>query len=219
MLLKCWKSRYQALQSVKAEQMARRAIDNREDLGAAMVEAAEATIRRDGGAALKARGLAKQLGVSVGTVYNVHGSMDELVEKVNARTLARLEAEITDIDAGQGSVEDVLLEFARRYMAYVQANLNLWSVLFEGQLNDAASVNQVRIDRLFGILERVLEPVAGDAATREKSARVLWASVHGILQMAFTGRLKLLKIGDVEAAIGHAVRCHLAGMAAISKQQ
>ena len=146
--------------------MARRAIDNREELDAAMIEAAEATIRRDGGAALTARGLAQQLGVSVGTVYNVHGSMDELIEKVNTRTLMRLEAEISSIDAGGASVEQVLLEFARRYTAYVQANLNLWSVLFEGQLNDAASVNQVRIDRLFGILERALEPVEADAETR-----------------------------------------------------
>ena len=138
--------------------MARRAIENRDELEAAFIEAAEATIRREGIAALTARGLANQLGVSVGTVYNVHGSMDELIEKVNSRTLDRLEDEISAIDLQNGTVEDVLLSFARRYTAYVQGNLNLWAVLFEGQLSDAVSVNQGRIDRLFGILEKALEP-------------------------------------------------------------
>ena len=194
--------------------MARRAIDNRDELGAALIDAAEAMIRRDGVAAVTARGLAGQLGVSVGTVYNVHGSMDALIEKVNARTLMRLEEEISGIDLRQGSVEDVLIEFANRYMSYVQKNLNLWSVLFEGQLSDSNNANQVRIDRLFGFLESALEPLAPDAATRAKSARVLWASVHGILQMAFTGRLQLLKIDDVQTIVRHAIGCHLAGLVA-----
>ncbi|MGI9463032.1 MAG: TetR/AcrR family transcriptional regulator [Aestuariivirgaceae bacterium] len=196
--------------------MARRAIDNREELDAAMIEAAQAMIRKDGAASLTARSIARQLGVSVGTVYNVHGSMDGLIEAVNARTLARLEREIAAIDVGQGSVEDVLVAFAERYMTYVQNNLNLWSVLFEGQLSDAANVNQVRIDRLFGFLEKALEPVAHDAEIRARSARVLWASVHGILQMAFTCRLQLLKIDDVKAVVRHAIACHLAGLAAKS---
>ena len=196
--------------------MARRAIENRDELDAAIIEAAEGTIRRAGAASLTARGLASQLGVSVGTIYNVHGSMDELIEKVNSRTLDRLGQEIGSIDLGQGSVEDVLLTFAKRYTDYVQSNLNLWSILFEGELTEAANINQARIDRLFAILEKALEPAAPNPEIRTRSARVLWASVHGILQMAFTGRLQLLKIDDVEAAIRHAVRCHLAGLAANS---
>ena len=196
--------------------MARRAIDNRDELDAAIIEAAEATIRRKGAASLTARGLATQLSVSVGTIYNVHGSMDELIEKVNSRTLDRLGHEISTIDLEQGSVEDVLLTFAQRYTTYVQNNLNLWTILFEGQLTEAANINQARIDRLFAILEKALERAAPDPEVRVRSARVLWASVHGILQMAFTGRLQLLKIDDVDAAIRHAVRCHLAGLAAIN---
>lgn len=194
--------------------MARRAIDKRDELGAALIDAAEATIRRDGAGALTARGLAGQFGISVGTIYNVHGSMDELLEQVNARTLLRLEKQIAEIDLARGNVEDVLNEFARGYMDYVQDNLNLWSMLFEGQLGDGKSVNQVRIDRLFGFLERALEPVAPDAEIRARSARVLWASVHGILQMAFTGRLRILKIDDVDGIVRHAIHCHLAGLAA-----
>ncbi len=177
-----------------------------------MIDAAQTMICTNGANSLTARSIAKQLGVSVGTVYNVHGSMDGLIEAVNARTLARLEREIAAIELQQGSVEDVLVEFAERYMTYVQNNLNLWSMMFEGQLSDSANVNQVRIDRLFGFLEKALEPVADDANTRAKSARVLWASVHGILQMAFTGRLQLLKIDDVKGIVRHAIKCHLAGL-------
>ena len=192
--------------------MARRAIDNRDELGPALIDAAEEMIRRGGARLLTARALAKQLQVSVGTVYNVHGSMDELVEKVNARTLARLQSEIAKIEIGKGSVSDVLEEFAVRYMDYVQANRNLWGVLFEGKLAENAPANQVRIDRLFGFLERALEPVAPDPEVRAKSARVLWASVHGLMQMAFTGRLQVLKIDDVQEVVRHAIACHLAGL-------
>ena len=192
--------------------MARRTIDNREELGTAFIDAAEETIRAQGLAAVTARGLAKQLGVSVGTVYNVHGSMDDLLAQVNARTLARLETEISGIDVETGSVEEVLIEFARRYRLYVEENLNLWAVMFEGQLKLAESVNQPRIDRLFGFLEHALARSVPNVEDRTKSARVLWASVHGILQMAFTGRQRLLKIDDIEDVIRHAIRCHLAGV-------
>ncbi len=192
--------------------MARRAIENREDLGEALIQAAEATIRRDGYSALTARRLARDLGISVGTVYNVHGSMDQLIEAVNARTLSGLERRIAAIDLQKGGVEDILVEFATRYMNYVQDNLNLWSVLFDGQLSPSAELNQATIDRLFGFLEQALAPVAPDEETRARSARVLWASVHGILQMAYTGRLQLLKIDDVQAVVRHAIRCHLGGL-------
>jgi AcrR family transcriptional regulator len=194
--------------------MARRAIDNRDELGPALIVAAEEMIRSGGVESLKARALAQKLAVSVGTVYNVHGSMDELVEKVNARTLARLQAEVAKIEIGKGSVAEVLEEFAVRYMDYVRDNRNLWELLFEGKLAESAQANQVRIDRLFGFLEKALEPVAPDPEVRAKSARVLWASVHGLTQMAFTGRLQVLKIDDVQAIVRHAIACHLAGLEA-----
>ena len=194
--------------------MARRAIENRDELGAALIDEAEAVIEKHSADALTARGLAKALNISVGTVYNVHTSMDELAEKVNARTLARLQAVIAEIDIGKDSVAAVLEEFALRYMEYVQDNRNLWSMLFEGKVAENALDSQVRIDRLFGFLEKALEPVAPDAEVRAKSARVLWASVHGLMQMAFTGRLQVLKIGDVQDMVRHAIACHLAGLEA-----
>lgn len=197
--------------------MARRSIENRDELGAALIAQAEAVIGKHGAGALTARGLAKALNISVGTVYNVHTSMDVLAEKVNARTLARLQAQIAEIDITGGSVGDVLEEFAVRYMNYVQDNRNLWSMLFEGRLDESAMPNQVRIDRLFGFLERALEPVAPDPEVRVKSARVLWASVHGLMQMAFTGRLQVLKIDDVQEVVRHAIACHLTGLQASSR--
>ncbi len=198
--------------------MARRAIENRDELGSALIDEAQSVIEQHGADALTARGLAKALNISVGTVYNVHGSMDDLVEQVNARTLARLQQDIAEIDLSAGSVSDVLEEFATRYMDYVQRNRNLWAVLFEGKLAESAQANQVRIDRLFGFLEQALEPVAPDPAVRAKSARVLWASVHGLMQMAFTGRLQVLKIDDVQSVVRHAIACHLAGLETLPSQ-
>jgi co-chaperonin GroES (HSP10) len=65
--------------------------ERRHKLRLQLIEAAEAAVAANGMKSLTARDLAKQVGCSVGAIYNVFEDIDELVIAVNSRTLARLD--------------------------------------------------------------------------------------------------------------------------------
>src|ERR1700704_6181233 len=66
----------------------------REQLKAALAEAAERRIETAGLGSLRARALADEVGCAVGAIYNVVKDLDDLVLLVNSRTLAALEREL-----------------------------------------------------------------------------------------------------------------------------
>jgi AcrR family transcriptional regulator len=71
--------------------------ERRHKLRLQLIEAAEAAVAANGMKSLTARDLAKQVGCSVGAIYNVFEDIDELVIAVNSRTLARLDRTIAAV--------------------------------------------------------------------------------------------------------------------------
>ncbi|HEV3447204.1 MAG TPA: helix-turn-helix domain-containing protein, partial [Gemmataceae bacterium] len=67
--------------------MARRSDHTREELKDLAIQAAIALIEADGIGQFSARQVAARIGYTVGTLYNVFGSYDELLLNVNARTV------------------------------------------------------------------------------------------------------------------------------------
>src|SRR6266852_4038029 len=66
----------------------------REQLKAALVAAAEWEISKRGLRGLKARALAYKVGCAVGAIYNVVADLDDLIFRVNSRTLDELERKL-----------------------------------------------------------------------------------------------------------------------------
>src|SRR5688500_10576783 len=66
----------------------------RQQLGEALITAAERAIEARGLGGLKARELAQEVGCAVGAIYNVFPDLDALVLHANLRTLASFEAVI-----------------------------------------------------------------------------------------------------------------------------
>src|SRR5687767_12593733 len=67
--------------------MGRRSDHSRAELEELILLAGEAHLAQVGFAAFSAREVAKRIGYSIGTIYNVFGSYDRLVLAINARTL------------------------------------------------------------------------------------------------------------------------------------
>src|SRR5215470_13530693 len=65
--------------------------ERREQLKAALIDAAEAIIAKDGLAALRARDLAAAAGCALGAIYNAFEDLDAIVFAVNMRTLALID--------------------------------------------------------------------------------------------------------------------------------
>ncbi len=191
-------------------------IDDRDALRKRYIDEAEKIVSSDGVAALTARKLASTIGVAVGTTYNLFANLDEIIAAVNARTLDRLSAAISGAPLPEASVEAGLIALAQRYLDFIRDNRALWQALFETPPPDhtGALPNQPRFEALFGIIEAVLSPLFadGDSTARARSARVLWAGVHGISMLALGGRLSPLGVSRAEELVETLVICHVAGL-------
>jgi AcrR family transcriptional regulator len=114
--------------------MGRRSDHSRAELEELILAAGEAHLAEAGFAGFSAREVAKRIGYSIGTIYNVFGNYDRLVLAINARTLrawaaflgARLEA------AG----EDRIATLVHGYFDFAAENRNRWMALYDHRMAD-----------------------------------------------------------------------------------
>ena len=194
-------------------------INDREELKRRYVDAAERIITEEGFGAVTARRLAGQIGVAVGTTYNLFANLEEIAVAVNARTLDRLAEAATSAPLPGMTVEADLMTLASRYLSFVRSNRNLWLALFELDLAvgpETLFPNQPRFEALFGLVETVLDPLfdPDDTEDRARSARVLWAGLHGISMLSLGGRLSPLGVQEAEDLVETLITCHVAGLRA-----
>ena len=100
--------------------MATKTAERRKALRQALIEAADATVARDGLGALRARDLAEAAGCALGAIYTIFPDMDALAAALNRRTLQRLEARVADrfakLDDEHVRLLDVIVTCLRRLL-------------------------------------------------------------------------------------------------------
>src|SRR5215510_520626 len=143
--------------------MARRSDHTREELTELAIDAAVALIEEEGFANFSARQVAAKIGYTVGTIYNVFGTYDELLFHVHARTLDHW-YEFLQVRLKRGKAEPLRV-LARGYVEYAKAHYNRWIALFEPPRDKTFPVPvwyQERIKRLFAMLEDTIAPAGHD---------------------------------------------------------
>ena len=183
--------------------MARRADHTREELRALALKAAGAITERSGFAGLTARRLAKRIGYSSGTLYNVFDSFTDLSIQMNGQTLDRLYDAVT-IDTIEGRPESILRELAHRYIAFTTRHANLWAAVLDPSLPRGDKLPewyQQKMRRLLGLVDEALAPLFGTGREQERlqSAHLLWSSLHGICSL-----VNVRMLITAQAAIGMA---------------
>lgn len=166
---------------------------DRDETSERVLEIAEALLAKGGAPNLKARSIAQQAGIAVGSIYNLFGDLDQLHGQVNMRLLDRLGAAgakaVATLDkANVTDTRQRLLALARTYLEFVQANAVSWSALLAFSPRRMANAEQAayeqRLDTLFEIIAAALArdaTLALEEPQRRLMARVLWSSVHGIV--------------------------------------
>lgn len=161
-------------------------------------------IRDSGIEKLQARVIALRLGVSVGTIYNLFGNMEEYVMQLNSRTYdamfawcsARLE-EATDRD-----VRGQMLVLCRAYMDYVSTHQAEWDAIMISNKTIITSqpdwYRQKERD-LFALVVRTIRKLPGlsDDTQDVRIAHALWASIHGIVTVAMGRRKPISEAPEV----------------------
>ncbi|MEH3117829.1 MAG: TetR-like C-terminal domain-containing protein [Methylorubrum populi] len=152
-------------------------------------------MRNEGFRALGMRRLAAAIGYAPNSIYNAVGDLDQVVLRVNARTLARLHAALAaTIDPARAPRENALA-LAEAYLVFVAADPRVWSLLFE----HFAAPDQpfpdwyaTELTRPVGLVDTVLAPLIADPEERRRAVAALWAALHGLASLATSGKLAVL---------------------------
>ena len=188
--------------SEKAKTMPKAAGERREQLKAALIDAAEEVIARDGLAALRARDLAAAAGCALGAIYNAFDDLDAIVFAVNLRTLALLDRSLGEAvrrksSAGVSAEDPDLGQLIRLSLAYLEFAAKhgpRWRALFEHRLQAGQTVPQwytAELNRIFQLIEKPLRAIRPDLAAGELAelARAVFSAVHGVVSLGLEQKL------------------------------
>ena len=185
--------------------MARRSDHTREELATLIVAEGHAQMEAVGFARFSAREVAKRIGYSIGTLFNVFCNVDRLVLAINARTLdlwtAHLDAALAE---GGADRTDCLV---RSYFSFAEEHRHSWAAIYDHRLPAGESPPDwyaEALDRLIGRVVAEVEAVLPPARAAEAPAlaRSLLATVHGHCVFAMNGTFALLGEGaPLEAAL------------------
>ena len=125
--------------------MGRRSDHTRSELEALLIDEGRRQLAAVGLARFSAREVAKQIGYSIGTLYNVFGSVDGLMLAINARTLALWAGHLRACLAVAG--DDRIGALVRGYFEFATSNPRAWIAVYGEVGGGEAPPNGTRMSR------------------------------------------------------------------------
>jgi AcrR family transcriptional regulator len=204
--------------------MGRRSSHTPQQLRAMVLDAAQEIIEAQGLAGLSAREIARRIGYSPGTIYNIFANLDDVVLNVEARVLDALDRRLSEALQGDAAGDDTCqggdrpMRIARAYLAFTQERPRLWNLLFEHHIPRGTQLPpwyRQKLEGLMAQVERALAPCFGHSreADLQRAARALWAGVHGITSLATADKLSVVTTETAERLVDDLVATYLAGLA------
>ena len=180
-------------------------------------------MKEGGPDAVKAREIAKALGVSVGTVYNLFGHLGELILRLNGQVYDELYGAVTTgLAAAVAADEDAtgqMVALSNAYLHFVAENSGLWGgvLAYNRRSREAPPVWYRKKElALLGVIAETIKafPGAADEAERDIATRALWAAVHGIVTISVARGGLIAPEDEVRAQMELVVRSVAARLAA-----
>ncbi|MFA6112806.1 MAG: TetR/AcrR family transcriptional regulator [Sphingomonas sp.] len=193
--------------------MGRRSDHSREQLEELIIASGHALMAETGYARFSAREVAKRIGYSIGTIYNVFGSLEALLLAINSRTFVLWAAWLREKLAVAG--DDRIAALVAGYFDFAERNPNLWMAIYDHRQPPGTEMpedyRRLR-SGLTGIVETEIALVLPEDRRGEAPAlaRSLVALVHGHCEFALNGTFALLGEEQPQAAALARVREALA---------
>jgi AcrR family transcriptional regulator len=197
--------------------MGRRSTHTPQQLRELILDAAQDIIEVNGLAGLSAREIARRIGYSPGTIYNMFDNLDDVVLNVEARVLDALDKSLSDIQQEGGQADDRVVRIAHAYLAFTKQKPRLWNLLFEHHMPPGAELPawyKQKLEGLMGHIEQALAPhfMHGAEGDLRRASRVLWAGVHGITSLSTADKLSVVTLETAGRLIDDLVGTYLAGL-------
>lgn len=174
--------------------MPRRKDHTREELKAMALKAGAEILKTQGVTALSARQIARNIGYTVGTLYNVFENFNDILFHLNAQTMQHMHQVFDQVIAENKSADSKKMLFAltHAYVDFAHSHASSWRLLFEPRISDQETPEwyQREIKHLFLVVEQALLPIFNqDHPQAKMAAKVLWASLYGICILSITGKV------------------------------
>jgi AcrR family transcriptional regulator len=201
--------------------MGRRSTHTPQQLRELILDAAQDIIEAQGIAGLSAREIARRIGYSPGTIYNMFENLDDVVLNIEARVLDALDQRLAGL-LNEGDACTRVTRLALTYLAFTHEKPKLWNLLFEHHMPAGSALPawyQQKLEILMSRVETALAPEfgAGQDAERQRAARVLWAGVHGITSLSTADKLSVVTTETANRLIEDLVATYLSGLSGTDK--
>lgn len=193
--------------------MARRSDYTREELTKMAILAGQEIIAKEGFANFSARKVAREIGYTIGTIYNIFASHDEFILHINAVTLCDIRVFLEKKVSGSGT--DAIKQLANGYIQFAENNYNRWSALFEHHLpkgEEPPEWYRAEIKKIFDIVEQHFEEIASNKKEAEIAAKTIWAGIHGICQLSLSDKLDTVGVKSIKTLTDSLIDNYLKGL-------
>ncbi|MEQ1544200.1 TetR/AcrR family transcriptional regulator [Methyloglobulus sp.] len=189
--------------------MARRGDHSLEQIKDMILVAAENLVIEGGLSLLTVRKVAAKIGYTIGSVYMVFTSMDDLILHLKGRTLDTIAEQMEQV--GTASAEKGLEELAGVYIRFASQNLNRWSMVFEHRLPENIKVPawyQKKVDNIYGKFESQFAQLTPELspAQLKQTALAFFGGIHGMCVFMLTTQLGGLNNNDYEEGVALLIR-------------
>lgn len=138
------------------------------------------------------REVAKKIGYSIGTMYQVFKNIDDLIVHVNAATLDEMQAYLTERLSRSVNPS---LDMAVGYFEFAHNNPNLWLTIFEHKYSDKFPLPnwyKEKLQTMFQFAEKVFSEKNDELKDSRKKTISIWASIHGVTILSITRKLEIV---------------------------
>ncbi|MFY0610310.1 MAG: TetR/AcrR family transcriptional regulator [Hyphomicrobiaceae bacterium] len=193
----------------------------RNELTRRLLEAATERMEKYGLDGVSAREVTADAQCGLGTIYKCYRDLDELILRVNSRTLKRLDSVLAAAVQPTDAPEVRLVRLALAYLDFALSNNNAWSALFKHRMAAASLVPDWHIAEHRALFQHICRPLAQiDPELSEQDltirARSIFAAVHGIVALSIEGKFVGLKRDVVSAELETVVSALIRGLAPCS---
>lgn len=183
--------------------MGRRSTHTPEELRQLILDASRSLIEARGLIGYSAREIARTIGYSAGTLYNVFKDLDDVLLTLQEQLLDDAAVHLRELTTTKDK-RDMLTVLAHGYVQFAIENRHLWNLLFQHQPpRNGTQPDRLHrgINEIVAIVAQTVAPILPHAKPEEidRSARILWAGVHGMTAIAVTDKASTL-IGSTAPA-------------------
>jgi AcrR family transcriptional regulator len=170
--------------------MGRRSVHSPEELRQLILDASQTIVERNGITGLSAREIARMIGYSPGTLYNIFENLDDVLLTLQVQLMGRTVEHLKRVPLGQDGEKNIE-DLAQAYVDFALVNRRMWNLFLAHNLPAGKSVpapfhdyTDVLVHIVRGALAQVVPGLPRDDL--DTSARSFLAAVNGITAFAAT---------------------------------